>query len=73
MQNQHRFISGVTQSGLAQPQFWQDFTRVELEIFDDPTAVLWRLLRLQGTAETQPQQAQNCPKVLTIFHGLSPK
>jgi hypothetical protein len=54
MQNQHRFILGLTQSGVSQPQFGQDFTRVELEIFDDPTAVLRRLLSLQGTAETQP-------------------
>jgi hypothetical protein len=62
MQNQHRFILGVTQSGVAQPQFGQDFTRVELEIFDVPTAVLRRLLRLQGTAETQPKQTRTGPE-----------
>jgi hypothetical protein len=62
MQNQHRFILGVTQSGVSQPQFGQDFTRVELEIFDDPTAVLRRLLSLQGTAETQPKQARTGPE-----------
>ena len=50
MQNQHGFIFGVTQGGVAQPQFGQDFARVELEIFDDPAAVLRCFLCLQGTA-----------------------